>query len=57
MVVIIRGSIIPTVMNPIIPSMFRAIAGVFMAVVGKKHRPNTRLGFSDLLFDSGMLFQ
>jgi hypothetical protein len=49
-------SIMPTVMKVIVPSMFWAIVGVFMAVVDiipSKYTPGV---FSDLLFDSGVLF-
>ena len=54
--IILMISIMPTVMKPIIPSMFWAIVGVLMAVVDiipSEYSPGM---FSDLLFDSGMLF-
>ena len=49
-------SIMPTVMEPIIPSMFWAIVGVFMAVVDIIPSEYAPRMFSDLLFGSGMLF-
>ena len=42
-------------MIPIVPSMFRTIVGVFMAVVDIIPSEYTPGMFSDLLFDSGML--
>ena len=54
--IILMISIMPTVMKPIIPSMFWAIVGVLMAVVNIIPSEYTAGMFSDLLFDSGMLF-
>ena len=45
-----------SIMKPIIPSMFWAIVGVFMAVVDIIPSEYTPGMFSDLLFDSRMLF-
>ena len=50
-------SIIPTVMKPIVPSMFWAIVGVFTAVVDIIPSEYTPRMFSDLLLDIGMLFE
>ena len=49
-------AIMPAVMKPIVPSMFRAIVGIFMAVVDIVPSKYTPGMFSDLLFDGGMLF-
>ena len=47
--------IIPTVMKPIVPSMFWPIVGVFMAIVDIISSEYTPGVFSDLPLDSGML--
>ena len=54
-VIILMISIMPTVMKPIIPSMFWAIVGVFMAIVDIIPSEYTPGMFSDLPLDSGML--
>jgi len=50
-------SIKPTVVKPIVPSMFWAIVGVFTAVVDIIPSEYTPRMFSDLLLDIGMLFE
>jgi hypothetical protein len=47
--------IMPTVMKPIVPSMFWPIVGVFMAIVDIISSEYTPGMFSDLPLDSGML--
>jgi len=50
-------SIVPTVVEPVVPSMFWAIVGVFTAVVYVVASENTPRMLSDLLSDAWMLLK